>query len=94
MPIPPISRTKAWWDRNDSFMRNPLFKETATPRGWSPLNPGYGLNEMIAENLAIASTGVAPPHEELRPVRTPLAVIAEPSRTPVGCPVRQLLLPL
>lgn len=32
-------KQKAWWDRNDTFIRNPLFKETALPRGWSPPNP-------------------------------------------------------
>jgi len=79
-------KTKDWWNRNEPFIRNPLFKETAKPRGWSPLNPGYGLNEMIAENLAIAATGVAPPHEELLTVSTPLAVIAEPSRIPLVAP--------
>lgn len=79
-------RVKSWWDKNDNFMRNPLFKETAKPRGWEPLNPGYGLNEMIAENLAIASTGSAPSHPELDLISTPLATLGEPSRTPVVAP--------
>ena len=79
-------KTKAWWDRNDTFIRNPLFKETATPRGWGPLNPGYGMNEMIPENLALASTGVAPPRAELHAISTPFAALAEPGRTPLIAP--------
>jgi prepilin-type N-terminal cleavage/methylation domain-containing protein/prepilin-type processing-associated H-X9-DG protein len=79
-------KTKAWWDGNDTFIRNPLFEETATPRGWTPLNPGYGMNEMIAENLALASTGVVPPRAELHVTKTPLAALAEPGRTPLIAP--------
>ena len=79
-------RTKDWWDRNDCFMRNPRFKESALPRGWTPLNPGYGLNEMIPENLALASTGMVPPHAELQTVSTPLAALADPGRTPLVAP--------
>jgi prepilin-type N-terminal cleavage/methylation domain-containing protein/prepilin-type processing-associated H-X9-DG protein len=79
-------RTKDWWDRNDCFMRNPRFKESAQPRGWEPLNPGYGLNEMIPENLALASTGVVPPRAELQTVSTPLAALADPGRTPLVAP--------
>ena len=79
-------KTTAWWDRNDTFIRNPLFKQTATPRGWTPLNPGYGMNEMIPENLALASTGVAPPRAELQTISTPFAALAEPGRTPLIAP--------
>lgn len=79
-------KTKAWWDNNDTFIRNPLFKENATPRGWTPLNPGYGMNEMIPENLALASTGVAPPRADLHATKTPLAALAEPGRTPLIAP--------
>jgi prepilin-type N-terminal cleavage/methylation domain-containing protein/prepilin-type processing-associated H-X9-DG protein len=79
-------RTAAWWDRNDCFMRNPRFKQSALPRGWQPLNPGYGLNEMIAENLALAMTGAIPSHEELLTVSTPLAALADPQRTPLVAP--------
>jgi len=79
-------KTKAWWDRTETFIRNPLFKETALPRGWEPLNPGYGLNEMIPENLALASTGIAPSHAELQTISTPLAALAEPGRTPLIAP--------
>lgn len=79
-------KTKVWWDRNETFIRNPLFKETALPRGWKPLNPGYGMNEMIPENLALALTGVAPSHAELQTISTPFATLAEPSRTPLIAP--------
>jgi prepilin-type N-terminal cleavage/methylation domain-containing protein/prepilin-type processing-associated H-X9-DG protein len=79
-------KTTDWWNNNEPFMRNPLFKETALPRGWAPLNPGYGMNQMITENLARASTGVVPSLEELLAISTPLAAIAEPSRTPLVAP--------
>ncbi len=79
-------RTKEWWDGNDTFMRNPLFKATAKPRGWTPLNPGYAINLMIPENLAIASTDTIPSHEELLAVSVPLAVLSDPSRTPMIAP--------
>lgn len=79
-------KTKVWWGRNETFIRNPLFKESAVPRGWSPLNPGYGMNEMIPENLALASTGVAPSHAELQTISTPYAALAEPGRTPLVAP--------
>lgn len=79
-------KTKAWWDRTETFIRNPLFKETALPRGWTPLNPGYGMNEMIPENLALASTGTAPSRAELQTISTPFAALAEPSRTPLIAP--------
>ena len=76
----------AWWDRNETFLRNPLFKTSATPRGWSPLNPGYALNEMIPENLALASTGNIPSHDELLSISVPLAALADPGRTPLIAP--------
>lgn len=79
-------KTKAWWKNNKVLLNNPLFKETATPRGWSPLNSGYAINEMIAENLALASTGVVPAHTELLGVSVPLAAIADPGRTPLIAP--------
>lgn len=79
-------RTKEWWDRNECFMRNPLFRKSALPRGWEPLNPGYGFNEMIPENLALASAGIVPPHAELQKVSTPLAALADTGRTPLVAP--------
>lgn len=79
-------KTKAWWENNKVVLNNPLFKETATPRGWSPLNSGYAMNQMIPENLALASTGVVLSHVELLKVSVPLATIADPSRTPLIAP--------
>lgn len=79
-------KTQEWWDKNDTFLRNPLFKASAKPRGWEPLNPGYALNEMIPENLALASTGTAPSHDELLTVSVPLAALADPGRTPMIAP--------
>jgi prepilin-type N-terminal cleavage/methylation domain-containing protein/prepilin-type processing-associated H-X9-DG protein len=79
-------KTQEWWKNNKTFLRNPLFKETSTPRGWEPLNPGYALNEMIAENLALATGNPVPGHEELLAMKVPLAALAEPNRTPLIAP--------
>lgn len=89
-------KTAAWWKNHKTILRNPLFKENATPRGWSPLNPGYALNEMIPENLALASTGVIPAHAELLMIRVPLAALGDPGRTPLIAhrALRQLLFPI
>lgn len=79
-------RTQSWWDGNDCFMRNPLFEASDTPRGWSPLNPGYGFNEMIAENLERAANNPVPSRDELHEISTPLAGINDPGRTPLVAP--------
>ncbi len=79
-------KTKVWWENNKVILNNPLFKKTATPRGWSPLNSGYAINEMIPENLALASTGTVPAHTELLVISVPLAAIADPGRTPLIAP--------
>lgn len=79
-------KTEAWWENNKVILNNPLFKKTSTPRGWSPLNSGYAMNEMTAENLALASTGITPAHTELLIVSVPLAAIADPGRTPLIAP--------
>lgn len=80
-------RTKAWWEKNKPFMRNPMFKETAVPRGWTPLNPGYAVNEMIAENILKArqSDGTEEPANPLE-LSVSLASIPEPDRTPLIAP--------
>ena len=65
---------KAWWDQNKPFLRNPLFK------GWTPTNPGYALNEMIAENVE-AARETRSGTEPLK-MSVPLAAISEPARTP------------
>jgi prepilin-type N-terminal cleavage/methylation domain-containing protein len=79
-------KTQVWWKNNKTFIRNPMFKQTSTPRGWEPLNPGYAINEMIAENLAIASGNAVPSHDELLAKKVPLASLTEPNRTPLIAP--------
>jgi prepilin-type N-terminal cleavage/methylation domain-containing protein/prepilin-type processing-associated H-X9-DG protein len=79
-------RLKEWWKNNDCFLRNPLFKESALPLGWAPLNPGYGFNEMIPENLALAASGIVPTRVELHKMSTPLGALADPGRTPLIAP--------
>ena len=79
-------KTKEWWKDRKVILNNPLFKETATPRGWSPLNSGYAINQMIPENLALSSAGVAPSPAELLAVSVPFAAIADPGRTPLLAP--------
>jgi prepilin-type N-terminal cleavage/methylation domain-containing protein/prepilin-type processing-associated H-X9-DG protein len=78
-------KTTQWWDKKKVFLRNPMFLETAKPRGWTPLNPGYAFNEMIAENLA-AAKGAVPSHPELMAISVPLAALGDPGRTPLIAP--------
>ena len=73
-------KSKVWWDKNKTAFKNPLFKAS------TPLNPGYGLNQMIPENVAIATGGSAPSQDELLTIRVPLAALSEPSRTPLIAP--------
>lgn len=75
--------TKKWWNDNKVFLRNPLLKESA---GWAPLNPGYAFNEMIPENVAIASANPIPSGDELLKVSVPLASIPDPGKTPLIAP--------
>ncbi|RYD50573.1 MAG: type II secretion system protein, partial [Verrucomicrobiaceae bacterium] len=79
-------KTKDWWNKNKTFLRNPMFKETAKPRGWTPLNPGYAFNAMIAENLAKATGGPMPTPEELLQKKLPVAALTDPGRTPLIAP--------
>ena len=82
-------KTPAWWKANKTFIRNPMLKETALPGGWTPLNPGYAMNEMIAENLALATGGALPTHDALLAISTPLAALGDPQRTPLIAPFNQ-----
>lgn len=76
-----------WWKTNTKvFLRNPLLKEDGSATGWKPLNPGYGMNEMIAENLAISMGNAAPSQEELLKIELPMTSLAEPARTPLLAP--------
>lgn len=78
-------KTTQWWDKKKVFLRNPMFLDTAKPRGWTPLNPGYAFNEMIAENLA-AAKGAVPAHADLVAISVPLAALGDPGRTPLIAP--------
>ncbi len=64
---------KEWWDDNKVLLKNPLFEES------TPKNPGYAMNEMIAENIDPANAG------DLT-VKVPLSLIPEPARTPLIAP--------
>lgn len=83
---PNIFRTKDWWNKNEVFLRNPLLKENARPNGWTPLNPGYAMNMMLSENIAIAKGEAAPSQEEALRTVIPLAVLADTARTPLIAP--------
>lgn len=82
---PATFKTKDWWNKNKVLLRNPMFEEDAKPRGWAPLNPGYAINEMIAENLA-AAKGPIPAHDILLTISVPLAALGDPGRTPLIAP--------
>jgi prepilin-type N-terminal cleavage/methylation domain-containing protein/prepilin-type processing-associated H-X9-DG protein len=85
--VPADFKKKEWWAANKkTVLRNPLFLETAKPRGWTPLNPGYAMNLMIPENLAIASGGPVPSQNDLLATSVPIAAIEEPSRAPLIAP--------
>lgn len=72
--------SKGWWDGNKTIFKNPLFK------GSTFLNPGYGMNLMIAENIATAAGGPVPTLDVLLATPVPLAAISEPHRTPLIAP--------
>lgn len=72
--------SKDWWDKNKTLLKNPLFKAS------TPTNPGYGMNQMIPENVALDSGGPAPSQEELLTARVPLAALTDPGRTPLIAP--------
>ncbi len=79
-------KTKTWWEMTKCFMRNPLLNEIAKPRGWTPLNPGYGLNEMIAENILKAAEGDPSTARDPLTVSVALASIPDPGHTPLIAP--------
>ena len=77
--------TKKWWDSavgSKCFLRNPMLKDPT----WAPLNPGYAINEMIAENLAKANTDPAAPTADPFTVSIALSTIPDPGRTPLIAP--------
>ncbi len=81
-PDTPVAefRKDQWWESTKSFMRNPMLKESA---GWTPLNPGYAMNLMVAQNLAAAQTPQST--ADLATVVS-LASIPDPERTPIVAP--------
>ncbi|WP_348215005.1 type II secretion system protein [Luteolibacter sp.] len=75
-------KNKAWWDKNKAILRNPLLEEG---KGWAPLNPGYAMNEMIAENIAAANPDIGAPGDTLA-MSVPMSMITDPSHTPLIAP--------
>jgi prepilin-type N-terminal cleavage/methylation domain-containing protein/prepilin-type processing-associated H-X9-DG protein len=77
-------KTRNWWDKNKSPLRNPMFKESARPRGWAPLNPGFALNAMIAQNVMANQS----PPEGGDPLEyaVPVTMIPAQERTPLIAP--------
>lgn len=73
-------KSNAWWEKNKVILRNPLLKS-----GWSPLVPGYAMNEMIVENLQAANPQTNPGADPLA-VGIPMALITSPERTPLIAP--------
>lgn len=66
-------KNKSWWDTNKIILKNPQFKAN------TPSNPGYAMNEMIAENIDSANGGNLS-------AKIPLSLIPDPSRTPLVAP--------
>lgn len=79
-------KTENWWKSNKSFLQNPLFRSTDTPRGWTPLNPGYGYNLKLPENYQLAETGAIPAQEQAEALVIPMAALNEPTRIPIIAP--------
>lgn len=79
-------KTEAWWDSNKTFLRNPLFEEDARPSGFTPLNPGFGFNMMLAENYQLMEDDEELNNEDVLEIRVPTAILDSPSRTPLVAP--------
>ncbi len=79
-------KTEEWWKSNKSFLQNPLFRPNDTPRGWSPLNPGYGYNLKLPENYQLAESGSTPGQVEAEAFSVPMAALTEPTRIPIIAP--------
>jgi prepilin-type processing-associated H-X9-DG protein len=74
-----------WWKTNKTIFRNPLLKDNAMPRGFSPTTPGFAMNEMVSENLT-RLTGGTPSHDENLINTVALASVPDPARTPIVAP--------
>lgn len=73
-------KSKDWWTANKTFMKNPLFKASTYEA------PGYAMNAMIVENLAIARDEAPPSVTEALKIKVHLASLDEPSRIPLVAP--------
>jgi prepilin-type N-terminal cleavage/methylation domain-containing protein/prepilin-type processing-associated H-X9-DG protein len=83
MKLPPA---KASATQPDGTIAEVQWNEICLALLYPDTPPGYAINEMIPENLALASTGMVPAHNELLGVSVPLAAIADPGRTPLIAP--------
>jgi len=79
-------KTVDWWKSNKSFLQNPLFKATDSPRGWTPLNPGYGYNLKLPENYQLAASGTTPSQDDAEALAVPMAALNDPGRIPLIAP--------
>ncbi len=70
-------RSKQWWEKTKPFVRNPLYKQ------WTPMIPGFALNEMLAVNIESAKGNVV---TETLSLPISYASITEPNRTPLIAP--------
>lgn len=76
-------KTEEWWENNNNcFLKNPLFRTSDTPRGWEPLNPGYGYNLKLPENH-MANEGLSGDAES---AEISINVIEDPGRSPLIAP--------
>lgn len=78
-------KEESFWDGQELFLRNPLFLEGEDPRGWEPLNPGYGYNLMLPENYQ-TSEGGSTDQDSVERTMVPIAYVDEPTRTPIIAP--------
>lgn len=78
-------RSTDWWKKNKTIFKNPLLKDNARPRGFSPTTPGFAMNEMVAENLTRV-TGGTPSHDENLTTTVAMASVPDPARTPIVAP--------
>lgn len=79
-------KTEEWWKSNKSFLQNPLFRPGDKPRGWAPLNPGYGYNLKLPENYQLAASTSTSSQADPESFAVPLAALTEPTRTPIIAP--------
>ncbi|MDX1681300.1 MAG: type II secretion system protein [Akkermansiaceae bacterium] len=79
-------KEESFWDSQELFLENPLFSESASPRGFGPLNPGYGYNLMLPENYRTSEANPAGDEATLERTLVPMAYISDPTRTPIVAP--------